>query len=407
MTVLASAFRGYVIGYSGLSKKCWQGIIAGMISSMFAGAFYFLTIYFVNYLHLNIKTSGFIISFYGMGAIAGGYLGGRLSDKFTPLPVSIISLLIRAIIFLLLTKISDVYLLASALLILGVSSYSFITSIQLFVLGECHHNEPIRLKAINILSVASNLGLGVSATFIAIFAKYGFHFIFSFCSFVLLMLSIYLTILNKRIHKPYTPNHSKSKLSTSTNTHWKNKKLVWLILICLLLSGSIVAQHSTTYSVYVHDKFSELGIHGFSMLFTLNTILVILLQIPLVNYFGQYNKLQMVGYGGFALGFGMFLISISNIYLVAIIACVIYTLGEMLFFSIANLICYQNAPQNKQGHQLGLYRMTYASSRVVGPITGGAIYHHFGANLLWYVCGIIGLLCLLACKGYSKLIDSD
>jgi MFS family permease len=110
----------------------------------------------------------------------------------------------------------------------------------------------------------------------------------------------------------------------------------------------------------------------------------------------------MIGIGALLLGTGMLLLSLSCMFSLAMLACIIYTIGEMIFFSLSHLICYQNGAEKKKGSSLGIYRMIYASSRVVGPTLGGLIYQQWSGDALWYICGFIGLACFSACYHYRK-----
>ncbi len=59
--------KRYFSSYAGLSKLCWQGIGIGFVEATLSGVCFFLSIYFVNTLHLSIAIAGVIISFYGLG----------------------------------------------------------------------------------------------------------------------------------------------------------------------------------------------------------------------------------------------------------------------------------------------------------------------------------------------------
>src|SRR3989338_8469068 len=89
----------YFKSFKGLSYSSWRGILFSLFESLLIGIFYFLSIYFVNDLHLSVLTSGFIISFYGVGAILGGYLGGYFSDKFSSDFISAAGLIVQAICY--------------------------------------------------------------------------------------------------------------------------------------------------------------------------------------------------------------------------------------------------------------------------------------------------------------------
>src|SRR3990167_5069020 len=146
-THLLSFTKNYFASYKNLPRSCWQGIFLSFVESTLAGVYYFLSIYFVDVLHFNISTAGIIISFYGLGTIFGGLIGGKLSDKISPVIVSATGLLIQSAAFLFLIILKDIYLLFFDLFILGIATYSFITSNYIWVLKQCENSAKDRLRA--------------------------------------------------------------------------------------------------------------------------------------------------------------------------------------------------------------------------------------------------------------------
>jgi MFS family permease len=140
-----------------------------------------------------------------------------------------------------------------------------------------------------------------------------------------------------------------------------------------------------------------------SFLFAINSLLIVFCQTPLVNLFKNSNKLLIAGIGSFLIGTGMSILGFSFTFALAIFSCIVYTAGEMIFFPLTQLICYENGPDNKKGLCLGMFRMTYAASKVLGPIIGGIIYSRWGGNMIWSLSGCIGIICLTAyiyCQRY-------
>lgn len=397
--------KSYLRSYQGLPMTCWRGIILSLIESCLMGVFYFLSLYFVNDLHLDIATAGKIVSFYGLGSIAGGYLGGKLSDKISPGTTVAYSLLLQAIGYLLLIKIKTPYLLMVNLFLIGTASYSFITSNYTWVLSQCQEMELQRLKAINLLSTASNLGFGISAIVISLIAQYGFLDLFAISGLIIALLAAYL-ILNARkqdkLNAIKSINKNSSEQDNTLPLKKNNKTILLLTLSCVLIVGAVVSQLNSTYPIYINSTFPKLGIYSVGILFTVNSLLVVLFENPIGQWVGNYNKIFLIGISSFFIGFGMLMLSFSSIFFLAILSCIIYTLGEIVFFCIAQFICYQNANPNKKGSSLGLYRMVYATSRILGPACGGYIYFHLGGNMVWYVCGVIGVMSLIVCNYYKK-----
>ena len=143
------------------------------------------------------------------------------------------------------------------------------------------------------------------------------------------------------------------------------------------------------------------------ILFAINTFMVAILQTPLIDKLSNYNKILFTGIGGLLVGIGLMLLNFSSLFIIAIISCLIWTIGEMLFFSMARLVCYESFNSTKKGRALGLYQMAYAASMIIGPFLGGIVYHHVGSNVMWYICAAIGILIFLVCSvfpGQTKYI---
>lgn len=404
MTALSNTINQYLMNYSGLSKLSWYGVLLTLVEAALGGVSFFLSLYFVEVLNLEVTTAGLIISFYGFGTIIGGIVGGKLADRISPIPISILGLLVEGTAFLVLTKLRTSNLLIIDMFIIGFASYIFITSTTFWILNNCDKDE--KLKAINILTVASNLGIGLSAFIVSLLSYFGFQFYFILNAVLFFLSGIFLYFLKVQqvtvtSHKSL-PSTLKDISMKNLDTAENNKFILRLVLINLFLVGLMVAQLGTTCSIYINEKFAEMGINGVSFLFGINSFLVILFQAPIVNWFGKFNKLIVAGIGAFLIGLSMLILAFTYIYSLAVISRVIYTIGEMLFFSTAQLVCYENGAEEKKGHSLGMFRMTYAASIVLGPTIGSYVYKYFGANMLWYNCGMIGGLCLICCYKSKK-----
>lgn len=384
--------------YSG-SHAYMQGVTFNFIASILSGIFYFFSLYFVSVLHIPIAQAGIILSFYGLGTIIGGLLAGKLSDHISPTFVSITSLFIQSATFLALTQFKLIPLLSINLFILGISTYGFITSNYIWTLNQCEL-EKHRLRAINSLSVASNLGIGLASLIIGVIDFHDFYFLFYFASASLASLAIFLVFQDKNNKRKASTIVSKK--IDEKNILIKNNKNIFFVLICLFFTGMIVSQIGTTYPIYLNDSFPQLGVKAFSILFSTNVLLVVLFQQNIVNRLAAYNKFLLVGIGSFLIGIGMLTLNLSALFAAAFLSCVIYTLGEMIFFSIVQLYCYEKSEISHKGRSLGRYRTVYASSRFLGPALGGIIYRHFGGDSLWYISGFIGLTFLFLCSYYRK-----
>jgi MFS family permease len=400
---LSSTFHRYIENYKGLPKECSYRIIFSLLNNIAGGITVFLSFYFVNNLHIDIATAGTLISVYGIGRALGGYISGHLANKVLLTRISVISLFIETISLFMLIKIHTVMLLTINLLIFGIGTYGFKVSNNLWVLNRCSKKE--RLKAINILYTTSNLGCGISAVMVSMFGGYGFSYLFCFSGLVMLTAVLSLSLKSHKEYKnkkSFSPINKADNANTSIENKNSNHILIIVVFVALSLMGFIIMQWGTTYNIFLH-KVSHLDIIGIGLLYALNPILIVFLQAPLVNALNKYNHILFTGIAAFLMGFGMWMLNFSHWIAFIISACIVYTIGEMIFFSMSQSVCYQHSAEKQRGKVMGLFEMVYALSTTLSPAIGGSIYHYFGGHIIWLLCGIMGSVCLAVLFVFSNL----
>jgi len=396
--------KAYLGHYSGLPLACWKAIAIGGVISVVTGLVSYLSIYLTTLLHFSVSQSGAILSFYGVGNIIGGFLGGKLADRYSSRGVSLAGATVMAMSFFFLPHLTTPLILMVCLFIIGMAFSGYLTAMNVMILGYCQQYSTLRMKALNVIASMSNFGIGLSALLITLCYKIGFHFIFNLAALLLLVSIGGLFTLPARqpTVAPVTAAQHIATLAVSRI----NPSVLGLVLTCVFGIGIIIAQSQTTYPLYLHSSFAASGISAVTFLLAINPIMIVFLQNLVVGVFSATNKVLLMGSGAFIMGFGMWLLSFATWYSLAIVACVIYTLGEMLFFSPAQWLCYESRP-HKKGSSLGWYRTFYSLGRAVGPTIGGFSYHYWGSHSVWQGCGLIGLLCLAACYGYNRMENNE
>ena len=395
--IKSAAQTSFYLSYGGLPKTCWINIFFNLLNAVSVGVCFFLSLYFVDILHFNIIIAGLFMSSYGIGTVVGGLTSGKLCDKYFPQKLAVLSLILQSIAFFTLAWFKTYEWLLVILFILGVANYGFKTANNISMLSHCGDDKGIRLKAINISYAASNFGLGISGIIVGIMAAYGYPTIFYSASLILI-----LSAISYFFHKQSFRENFQKKILENTNSTNLNKKILILTLVSVFFVGIIIAQLGSTYPVYVKDAFPDLATKAVSILFILDTVLIVLFQAPLSNYCGRFNTILVMGLGAFLMGLGMVVLSISSTFILAMLSCCIWTTGEMLFIPTAQLLCYENGNKMKKGQSMGIFQSTYAISAVVGPTIGGLMYSKISPNSMWYLSLLIGIVCLIFCVTLTK-----
>ena len=120
---IALAYRD---AYSGLSPEVWMLSIALLINRSGSMVLAFLSLYLTQSLGFTILEAGAIYSIYGLGAIAGSYIGGRLVQTLGAVRVQVLGLVLSVPIYMLMPTLTTWTSVATGMFVLSV----FVSSVR-------------------------------------------------------------------------------------------------------------------------------------------------------------------------------------------------------------------------------------------------------------------------------------
>src|SRR6516162_5626810 len=101
--MLARTVSLYRNAYSGLSRSTWLLSVVMLVNRSGTMVIPFMTIYLTQpSMGYSIGQAGIVMGLFGAGAICGGFIGGRLTDKFGFHPVQLVALTGGGILFIVL-----------------------------------------------------------------------------------------------------------------------------------------------------------------------------------------------------------------------------------------------------------------------------------------------------------------
>ena len=392
----------YLDQYRGISKQSWYRVMLTFINDLASGIIFFLPIYFVQLLHFNVATAGVIISCHGIGKALGGYIGGKLTEIMNPDKIVMYCLLIDAVMFAGLMKAISLFAILAIVFMLGVTAYTFATANKICVLDSVKSDESSQIKLLSVFYASSNLGIGLSAIIISYLSSFGFKTIFLLSSIILTISFISVLLQLNTSGNLSTRSSEQHSDPVNERDSSRNPLIPYIILGCLFGIGMIISQLGSTYPIYLAHVFPGQSINAVSIVFTLNSLLILFLQTPVANYFGGFNKIFTVGLGAFLMAGSVSFLIVTHSMLALIFAMLAYTLGEMIFFSLAQFVIYQHSSPSKQARNVGLFQTVLAVSMIIGPTAGGYLYHQYGSDCLWAACGMIGFLLLAVTIHFKK-----
>ncbi len=368
----------YLRTFTSLNNKCKLFLYLFFIRSFSAGIIYYIAIYLS---HINLKANviGYEISSLILGNLLGSLLVSQVLNNNNTFKLAGYGLFIQGLCFLIISLFSSTYLLALAVFSIGFFGYIYKISSDFLITSLSGEDKNSRSKAITLMSVFSNLGLGLGGASVGLISENNAKFLFLGTGILLLVASM-----------PYFKNNSQlSEIinNNSNDNELPNSNLFILSLISILVMGMIFAQQRIGFGIFLNNHFSG---SGMSAIILLNSAMIILVLPILRPYLVQHSSVITMGVGVLLLGGGMFFLKyITNFYFVPFL-CIVWTLGEMISSTISHLMCFQFSEKNKRGQAMGAYKFLYALGTLVGALIGARILKYSSLDNIWLLCGFLG-----------------
>ncbi len=141
----------YRRAFAGLPRGVWHLALVTVVHRSGTMVLPFLSLYVTQDLGLTTRHAGAALALYGVGAIAGSYLGGRLSDGIGPLRAQVVSLLASGVGFFALAAARPIWQLAATIILASTAVESFRPSNAAAL--------AVRFRAFALRRLAINVGM--------------------------------------------------------------------------------------------------------------------------------------------------------------------------------------------------------------------------------------------------------
>lgn len=397
LAVLDSIVGSYRQAYSGLPRSVWVLSTIMLINRSGTMVLPYLGLYLTAKLTMSEIDFGYLLSFYGCGAIVGAYLGGQLCRTLGSIRTQIVCLLCGGPLLVFLGLLQDFWALALFLPFIALfleAARPATTSATTELCPKALHT-----KALALNRMAVNLGMAIGPVIGGSLFHWGFIYLViingSFSVMAGLLLWLYFGFRRiAPLQELASPTQSLRGASP-----WRDKIYLTLLLINTL-TGIIFFQVMGTYQIYLRDDFAwtefELG-----CLLAINTVVIVLMEMVLVDKLKQRNHLHVIGWGCLAVGVGFGVVAFSGSLPFAILSVMLWTFGEMLTMPLSVAYASRRSTTSSRSAYLAAYSMSFSLCMVAAPLIGTRLYS-LDHQLPWMISLAMGVLLLVACYGLAK-----
>jgi MFS family permease len=248
----------------------------------------------------------------------------------------------------------------------------------------------IRQKGFALRRLATNLGVTIGPVLGGTLAVIDYKLIFWVDGMTCVAASLLLVLLFK--HKE--PFLSKKKSSPEPVYSIKKDVYFFKILGLVFLIGLIFVQLYNTFPLYL-KQFYLLTENRIGQLFAINTVLIVLFEMVLINHLKNRSMHKIIATGALILGLGFALLPLGKSFCFGALAVFIWTWGEMMALPTLTALVANHSVDAMRGRYMGMFGFAFAFAMVIGPSLGAAIYEKLSPDILWLFVGSIGFLVFL------------
>ena len=347
----------------------------------------FLSIYLSRHMDLSPIIIGVTVGMSPLMATVGGFIGGHLSDRFGRKPVMLIALFTVAFVYYGFTVATSPgwFILLNALN--GLSNSFFEPTAQA-LMADLTEKEK-RMKVYSLRYTAMNIGASVGPLIGAYLASTSAKLSFAITGTFYLFYGLVLVYFLHKLVFPEVENIKKgASFGDAFRIVKRDKALRYLIMGIILVNMGYVQIDSNLPQIL--EGTVENGVVIYSMLITINAIMVVLLQMPISHIAEKFRLMQVMVVGAVFMAAGLIGFSFVNGWVTAIAAMVLLTVGEILIFPSNSMMIDQLAPEHLRGTYFGAAQFRKIGN-FLGPIIGGFLLSHFQGQIMFWTISLLTL----------------
>lgn len=379
----------YKNAFGGLSRPAWMLGLVMLINRSGTMVLPFLGIYLTSSLGFSLEQTGIILSCFGVGSMAGSFLGGWLTDKFGHFYVQFISLFLGGVIFIILSNVEGYYQLAIGILVLSTIAESFrpanASSVSFYAKPENVS------RAFSLNRMAINLGFSIGPAIGGLLAAISFKLLFLADGITCIGAAIFFFLYFRNV-KGHQPKAKKQKTDTEkAKPAYKDRKFIFFTLLtsCFAI---LFFQLFISLPLYYREIY-QLSEGKIGMLLALNGFVVFSMEMTLVYLLGKSAKINKLIFIGLVLvGLGFVILNLIHAEFILAIGMFILSIAEIFAMPFMVTFVVQRSDLQNRGSYMGMYSFAYSVGHVLSPILSTFIIDQYGYPWLWWISGVASVL---------------
>lgn len=376
----------YREAFSGLPRAVWLLSLASLVNRSGTMVLPFLALFLTQERGFTTAQAGQALAVFGIGGVAGSYLGGWLCDKIGARSVMGASLLLTGAGFLILEHLETRGAILLMVLALSVVAEAFRPANSAAIAAASTREG--QAKSFALYRLAINLGMTLGPAVGGFLAVYDYGWLFRVDGVTCMLAAGLLWLFFRRDVR--AERGAPAAGGVPERSPWRDAPFLAMLGLLVLLA-LITFQIASTFPLTLRDLYgfaeSKIG-----LVLAINTLIIVVFEMVLVHALRDRDPLKLTAVGGFLFGLGLALLPFGRGFLYAAFTVAVWTLGEMLTLPILSGVVANRAGEANRGLYMGLFVLSFEGAFVLAPLAGTWVYQRFGPTTLWLACGAVGVV---------------
>lgn len=372
-------------GLRGLPRDIWVLFATALVNRVGTMALPFLALYLTRARGWTGDQAGLALSVFGLGSLVTAPLAGRLADRVGAGRVLQASLILSGFLMAAVPWARGFWPTLAVVFLWAVVGEAYRPA-NMALLAQVATPEQ-RKSAYALHRLALNLGMSVGPALGGVLATWSYASLFWLDGATALLAGLVgALLLSRSASRPSAPGGEGEAHVPPTGF----RDLRFLAFLALLLPVSLVFfQLTGALPLYL---VRDLGLSeaSFGLLFSLNTLLVVVVEIPLTGATARWSHGRTLPLGALLVGAGFAATGLASGFWGAAASVVVWTFGEMVLFPACNAAAGDLAPAGRRGEYMGLFSAVFSLALAAGPLLGTRILEDQGPGVLWGGCAVLG-----------------
>jgi MFS family permease len=364
-----------------LPRAAWF-VYAGTFVNRF-GSFVlvFLALYLTKH-GFTPAQAGLAVGAYGAGSLGAALLGGSLADSIGRRRTIALSMFGSAATMVALSQATALWLLVALAVVAGLTAELYRPAAGALLADLVPEGQ--RVAAFGVYRFAINLGFAFGPAVAGLLADRSFTAVF--------LGDALTSVVYGVIALAFLPEGTHTRVPEERRGEGFRTILAdppFLVFLAASLGIAFVYQQANV-ALPLHVHHAGLSNATYGALLSLNGVLIVLLELPLIAFTQHRPPVRTIALGQLLVGLGFGLTAFAHSPGPLAATVVVWTFGEMIGAPPAGAYVASLAPEHLRGRYQGAWSLMWALGLVLGPTIGGVLFQH-GESLLWGVCLLLGV----------------